>query len=149
MQSMKKIPAVGCLIFFSVLCSNTLWAQANQSSAILEQRMLLLINPSPPTEVASRKVISGRFFNPINSFYAFYKRFISDQIGAYCAFEPSCSTYSYIAVTRFGFVKGLLLTADRLMRCNGASGLETESHLVNSQTGRIIDTPEMYVRPSN
>ena len=48
----------------------------------------------------------------------FYKRFISPLFPARCRFYPSCSTYALTAVQRFGFVKGGILAAWRLLRCN-------------------------------
>jgi len=35
-----------------------------------------------------------------------------------CGFRPSCSAYGYTAIEEEGPVTGLLMTADRLMRCN-------------------------------
>jgi uncharacterized protein len=36
----------------------------------------------------------------------------------YCRFYPSCSQYSKESVIKFGFVKGLFLSAKRLSRCH-------------------------------
>lgn len=38
--------------------------------------------------------------------------------GKRCIFTPSCSVYSMEAYRRYGFVKGSLMTAKRLARCN-------------------------------
>jgi putative membrane protein insertion efficiency factor len=35
-----------------------------------------------------------------------------------CRFHPSCSEYGYEAIDQHGLVKGTLLTAWRLLRCN-------------------------------
>jgi hypothetical protein len=35
-----------------------------------------------------------------------------------CRFYPSCSHYSYQAIYKYGVVKGILLTAWRILRCN-------------------------------
>jgi len=42
-----------------------------------------------------------------------------------CRFTPSCSDYSIEAVKRHGIRRGLLLTADRLARCNPQTPLNT------------------------
>ena len=47
----------------------------------------------------------------------FYKRFISPMIGPRCRFDPSCSQYMYIAVERYGALKGFWLGIKRLVRC--------------------------------
>jgi len=38
-----------------------------------------------------------------------------------CRFEPTCSTYTYQAVERFGVFKGFLLGFWRILRCNPLS----------------------------
>lgn len=35
-----------------------------------------------------------------------------------CGFRPSCSAYGYLAIKEQGPLVGLLMTADRLTRCN-------------------------------
>ena len=35
-----------------------------------------------------------------------------------CRFHPTCSEYGYVAVGRYGLVKGSLMTGWRIMRCN-------------------------------
>ena len=50
--------------------------------------------------------------------YGFYKKYISTQDGNVCTFGTSCSTFAKDAIHMNGFWLGLLLTADRLCRCN-------------------------------
>lgn len=40
---------------------------------------------------------------------------------SYCRFTPSCSEYSIIAFKKYGSLKGLKLTVNRIQRCNGDS----------------------------
>ncbi|KAL2653725.1 hypothetical protein R1flu_021853 [Riccia fluitans] len=56
----------------------------------------------------------------------FYKREISPYIPASCRYVPTCSEYAQQAYKRYGFVKGSILTAWRLARCNplGSSGYD-------------------------
>ena len=42
-----------------------------------------------------------------------------------CRFSPSCSDYSIEAVQRHGILRGLVLTCDRLSRCNHGTPLGT------------------------
>uniref|UniRef100_A0A7C4GI63 Putative membrane protein insertion efficiency factor n=1 Tax=Fervidobacterium thailandense TaxID=1008305 RepID=A0A7C4GI63_9BACT len=51
----------------------------------------------------------------------FYQRYISPLKPPTCRFEPTCSTYTYQAVERFGVIKGLLLGFWRILRCNPLS----------------------------
>lgn len=48
-----------------------------------------------------------------------YQRVFSSQEGsATCQFRPSCSHYSSLAIKKYGPVQGVLMTGDRLLRCN-------------------------------
>ena len=47
-----------------------------------------------------------------------YKQFISPLLGDNCRFYPSCSAYAMQAIQVHGAVKGCLLAAWRLLRCN-------------------------------
>ena len=47
-----------------------------------------------------------------------YQRFISPALGPRCRYAPSCSTYALQAIRVHGPIKGLILGAWRLLRCN-------------------------------
>jgi putative membrane protein insertion efficiency factor len=46
-----------------------------------------------------------------------YRRALSPVIGPCCRFEPSCSAYAEEALHAHGVLRGLALTAWRLLRC--------------------------------
>jgi putative membrane protein insertion efficiency factor len=48
----------------------------------------------------------------------FYQRAISPLTPPSCRFHPTCSHYTYDAIERFGLVRGSLLGAIRLCKCN-------------------------------
>ncbi|KAI4354506.1 hypothetical protein L6164_003359 [Bauhinia variegata] len=52
----------------------------------------------------------------------FYKREISPILPKSCRYVPTCSEYSMEAYKRYGVVKGTILTAWRLCRCNPLGG---------------------------
>ncbi|XP_018626696.1 UPF0161 protein At3g09310 isoform X2 [Nicotiana tomentosiformis] len=60
------------------------------------------------------------------SMLKFYKREISPIMPKSCRYVPTCSEYSMIAYKKYGVVKGTVLTAWRLCRCNplGGSGFD-------------------------
>ncbi|KAG8376905.1 hypothetical protein BUALT_Bualt09G0112800 [Buddleja alternifolia] len=60
------------------------------------------------------------------SMLRFYKREISPLMPNSCRYVPTCSEYSMIAYKKYGVVKGTVLTAWRLCRCNplGGSGFD-------------------------
>ena len=47
-----------------------------------------------------------------------YQKFISPYFSPRCKYYPTCSQYSIDAITEHGSIKGLFMTAWRLLRCN-------------------------------
>lgn len=48
----------------------------------------------------------------------FYRAAISPMLPASCRFVPTCSEYGLIAFKRYGFCKGFVLTAKRILKCH-------------------------------
>jgi putative membrane protein insertion efficiency factor len=58
---------------------------------------------------------------PRNAFIAFivvWRKIISPLYGDVCRFYPSCSAYGLGSIQQQGLVKGSVLTAWRILRCN-------------------------------
>lgn len=66
----------------------------------------------------------------------FYQLFISPQDTPACNFIPSCSQFSLETIKRYGAVRGLLLTSDRLQRCNPWA---KKYYPLDEKTHRAID----------
>jgi uncharacterized protein len=47
-----------------------------------------------------------------------YQRVISPALPRRCKYEPTCSLYAAQAIRRYGILRGLVLAAWRLLRCN-------------------------------
>jgi len=47
-----------------------------------------------------------------------YKRYISPYLPPACRFYPTCSEYAREAVLKHGVLKGALMSAWRIVRCN-------------------------------
>jgi putative membrane protein insertion efficiency factor len=47
-----------------------------------------------------------------------YQVAVSPLFGSRCRYYPSCSEYAAQAIARFGILRGLVLAAWRLLRCN-------------------------------
>jgi putative membrane protein insertion efficiency factor len=47
-----------------------------------------------------------------------YQRVISPALPRRCKYEPTCSAYAAQAIRRYGILRGLVLAAWRLLRCN-------------------------------
>jgi len=50
-----------------------------------------------------------------------YQRAISPALGNRCRYYPSCSEYAVQAIRSYGILRGLVLAAWRLLRCNPLS----------------------------
>jgi uncharacterized protein len=48
----------------------------------------------------------------------FYQRFISPALPARCKYYPSCSSYALSALRSHGPLRGFILAAWRVLRCN-------------------------------
>lgn len=49
---------------------------------------------------------------------AVYRRWITPSLPRRCRYEPTCSAYATQSIRRFGVLRGGLLAAWRLLRCN-------------------------------
>ena len=47
-----------------------------------------------------------------------YRRLISPALGQRCKYHPSCSAYALQAIRSYGILRGVVLAAWRLLRCN-------------------------------
>jgi putative membrane protein insertion efficiency factor len=47
-----------------------------------------------------------------------YQRAVSPALPGRCKYHPSCSEYAVQAVRRYGVLRGFVLAAWRLLRCN-------------------------------
>jgi uncharacterized protein len=47
-----------------------------------------------------------------------YQRTLSPLLGPRCKYYPSCSEYAVQAIGRYGILRGTVLAAWRLLRCN-------------------------------
>ena len=47
-----------------------------------------------------------------------YQRVLSPALPRRCKYHPSCSAYAVEAIRRYGILRGVVLAAWRLLRCN-------------------------------
>jgi putative membrane protein insertion efficiency factor len=55
---------------------------------------------------------------PLRLLVRAYQRLLSPLLPARCKYHPSCSQYTADALREFGLLRGLVLGAWRLLRCN-------------------------------
>ena len=67
-----------------------------------------------PTFDTLRRAFLAVFLVPIR----LYQRFVSPALPRRCKYEPTCSAYAVDAVRELGVMRGTILAAWRLVRCN-------------------------------
>lgn len=75
---------------------------------------------SPPKSVNEEKVSELKLL--VLGAIRLYQLTLSSQDIPACNYVPSCSRFCSAALQRAGLMRGLLLTSDRLQRCNGLPG---------------------------
>lgn len=65
-----------------------------------------------------------------------YQLILSPHIGGGCRFTPTCSNYAIDALERYGAVKGTILAAHRILRCNPWGGHGHDPPLWYSERGQ-------------
>lgn len=86
-------------------------------------------------------------YNPVSmafgSLLFFYQKVLSHQFSTNCGYEISCSHFSKHVIQDYGIVKGLALSADRLMRCTQFTAIDIEISDFN-ENQKLIDNPDSY-----
>ncbi|MEN9523871.1 MAG: hypothetical protein RL065_2248 [Bacteroidota bacterium] len=83
-------------------------------------------------------------FLPFTATLYFYQNIISPQLATECPHIPSCSNFSKQCISRYGFVKGVALSADRLTRCSPISIMDLPTYSFDYFTNKIQDSPIYY-----
>ncbi|KJL48159.1 putative membrane protein insertion efficiency factor [Microbacterium hydrocarbonoxydans] len=84
--------------------------------------------------------------NLVLGFLTAYRKVISPLYGDVCAYYPSCSAYAVGAVQQHGAVRGALLSAWRILRCNpwtrgGVDDVHPHEHFRYDLTARGFVVP--------
>jgi len=63
----------------------------------------------------NKKNVIQKFFL---SLIGFYQKQVSPGMNSHCRFYPSCSSYTALAIEKYGALKGLAKGFWRILRCN-------------------------------
>ena len=81
-----------------------------------------LRSPWPGRRVAKKRMPDEQTSVPalvLDSYVAFFQKFISPADGPRCQLYPTCSHYAREAISKHGALLGFIMAAERLMRDNG------------------------------
>ena len=131
-----------------ILCASSLgWAAVPEEAADLT--FILRANPIQISHQKQEAIpFNPRESTPIRllstGFIRLYQKYISTQDLPVCNLSPSCSRFGMGVIQKYGFFRGTLLTADRLLRDNGIA-LHTH-YIFDEAIGKYIDPVEAYSR---
>jgi len=105
--------------------------------------------PAPPQFMKPGKGVF-RQLNPLawtlGGLMFTYQRLISPQLPSDCLYDHHCSAFSKELIGEYGLLKGVLLTSDRLCRCNRVSAVDVHPLEVNPDTQKVAEDVDVYKR---
>ena len=114
LRSFRKPASVGFAVTLVALSWALAFPGCTSASEAGMKGPRLVPHPSQPQEEHTSSVEIA-FLRTIR----FYQRWVSPVGGRdRCGFRPSCSAYGYAAIGEQGPLVGLMMTGDRLTRCN-------------------------------
>ena len=135
--------------FFVLFCVFCLLGAmfASRASAGEAADLAFIQKANPITTPKPKEVVR---FNPqetselkfaVTGLIRLYQKFISSQDGPACNFSPTCSRFGMACIQEYGVLRGVLLAADRLIRCNVS---KSQYHHKDPITGKYIDPISDY-----
>jgi uncharacterized protein len=112
--------------------------------------MLLIANhnntntPVSPSTIHFSKGKNPLTF-PFRGALYFYQSCVSVQWQTACGHSPSCSNFAKQAIGRWGIIKGIAITADRLSRCSPLSFKNYRYYEYDSRADNYPDSPLLYL----
>ena len=131
-----------------ILCASS-WGWASTPEEAADLTFILRANPIQISHQKQEAIpFNPRESTPIRLFSTglirLYQKYISTQDLPACNFSPSCSRFGMGSIQEYGVFRGVLLTADRLLRDNGIM-LHTH-YSFDEAIGKYIDPVEAYSR---
>jgi uncharacterized protein len=107
-KNSRKALLLGLILFFTLL-----WAQASSAENPLLRGPRKAFRPNAQTQdpaYGRQGLLEEIVATPVY----FYQRFLRPHLGRRCAYHPSCSNYSLLAIRKHGALVGTVMTFDRL-----------------------------------
>lgn len=137
------------LIFLFILLNANLMCDAQSNSALnklINERKTAIEKQSNQVQYLSKSdfIELDPFALGALAVLQAYKSFVSSDLGSHCQFSPTCSAFSAEIIKHKGLWLGILLTSDRLIRCNPEAQFDHCEHLIDQEIGIIQDEVTDY-----
>ncbi|MFA9213819.1 MAG: membrane protein insertion efficiency factor YidD [Candidatus Methylacidiphilales bacterium] len=135
-------------LLIAILWFTKMHAQiASSDLQLIKQKETITANKKYIRKYSNLNKSKWQVYNPINLTFSglmfFYQNVLSTQINAGCIYSPSCSEFSKQSIKKYGLIKGILLSADRVQRCNRITALGINIKQLNEQY-KFPDSAELY-----
>jgi hypothetical protein len=107
-ENRRRAAILGTILFFTLFWTQTSYAE----NPLLRGPRKAVRSNAEAQEPADGK--QGLLEEIAAAPVLFYQRFLSRHWGRRCAYHPSCSNYSLLAIRKHGALVGLVMTFDRL-----------------------------------
>lgn len=91
----------------------------------------------PPSTVHAERIETSSIKLVLLAAITFFQKNLSPLDGPRCVLYPTCSHYAYLAIDKFGAFQGIMMSGDRLIRCNPSRKADHDYPLLPS--GRLYD----------
>lgn len=139
------------LLFFLLILGFDSYSQSNNDDVLLLKEATFEMpqyekQHTSFTWVSSHNILLK--YNPISLGFGalmyMYQSSISRHFSANCLYSPSCSRFSQQLISDYGLIKGVMLSADRIMRCNRIAALDIPASAVDAQDKKVHETTDIY-----
>lgn len=151
---MKRYAGMVIVVLVIILLGNTIIAQQidfkTDLNIINKKLSEKLPDPYKRPYIYKDEPSLIKKINPVNIVFGgtlyVYQNVISKQISSGCLYTPSCSEFSKNAIREYGLMKGVILSADRVYRCNSYAAGDLGDKRRDPETNRYPDPVSKYKR---
>lgn len=133
------VKKIGAILLSVIALAAAAFAQTGPTDGL---QFIFRNNPLKQPAAATSAVRSSKDASEMKilffALFRVYQRCISTQDRGSCIFTVSCSNFGLSALRTYGILPGLLMTSDRLQRCNS---LGIKYYPAQPETGLAVDYP--------
>ena len=133
------IPLCAITLFIMIFSASTYAGEATDLAFIRKVNPVINEKPQSVSHFNFQETSTLKF--AATGLIRLYQKFVSTQDGPTCSFTPTCSRFGMACIQEYGMLRGILLTADRLIRCNGS---HSKYYYKDLRTGKYIDPISDY-----